>query len=835
MNPERWHRIKELFDGALAVDAPGRESWLDIACSDDAELRGEVASLLVAHARENAVVDKPAAAYVTGAGLRAGADQWLGERLGPYEITALIGHGGMGEVYRARRMDAEYEKEVAIKLVPAGYQAEHVLRRLRTERQILAGLEHPNIARLMDGGASDSGVPYLVLELVDGVPIDRYCEGKPLARQLELFRAVCDAVSYAHQRLIVHRDLKPGNILVTTDGTVKLLDFGIAKLLQGTPGDAPVDANVTLMTTFTPAFASPEQVLGKPITTASDVYSLGVLLYRLLALRSPYRRPLDTTQDAIREVCESEPAPPSSVVAGVPRDLDAICLCALRKEPERRYRSVDELSNDIRRYLAGLPVSARGDRFGYRAGKFLRRHRIEVAAAALVLATLVGGVVNSMHAARLADAERARAERHFQSVRTLADTFMFKVHDAIAPLPGSTEARGLLVDTSLQYLNTLATEAGDDRALQLDLANAYGKVADIQGKISNPNLGKPREALASYAKAGSLAQNLLSGEPANHAARHTLASSQIESSRILLILGETKQALEISRSAVGHFEAISTAKPGDDTALRDLARNYAVHSIALDFAGFDADSRAYIQKAIGLMEGIVARAPEDRDLRRRLAATYATATGSMIQKETNLADLATAIDYMSKALRIDEALAAEPGVVNSDLTRAQMVAHFNLANLFNFSGQYAAAEEHCVRSRELLSRLRADAKNLEPDIDEALMQMHCARSARGLGRFEDARRIGATNVALLTRMSATNDSLTVRYLLGATQELMGGMAARDGSWQKARELYSSALAYLDEVAEKTALDAVDLQIVEDARAGLARAEAALKTRTVPIS
>ena len=261
MTPERWERVKEVFSAASALREQARTRYLDEACEGDSQLRAEVASLLDAHNHADAVVDRPAAAYVRSAALFTGSDRRIGQRIGAYEIVALIGHGGMGEVYRARRVDAEYDKEVAIKLVPAGYQREFVLQRLRAERQILANLDHPAIARLIDGGATDEGLPYLVMELVAGEPLDRYCEQRNLSvrERLQLFRDVCAAVSYAHQHLVVHRDLKPGNILVTADGRVKLLDFGIAKLLQPTAGDAGAAPTITLMQALTPGFASPEQ------------------------------------------------------------------------------------------------------------------------------------------------------------------------------------------------------------------------------------------------------------------------------------------------------------------------------------------------------------------------------------------------------------------------------------------------------------------------------------------------------------------------------------------------------------------------------------------------
>ena len=468
VTPDSWRRVREVFEQVSALDTAAQSPCLERACGDDVELRAEVESLLAAHAAADAIIDRSAVEYLPAGALEPPAEDWHGRRVGAYELLACIGRGGMGEVWRARRADAHYDKEVAIKLVRVGHASEFVLQRLRTERQILATLEHPNIARLIDGGMTAEGQPYLVMELVDGRPIDEYCESNalPIAARLRLFCEACAAVNYAHQRLVVHRDLKPSNILVTVEGAVKLLDFGIAKILQPPPADgAPVDASLTSMRALTPAFSSPEQILGLNITTASDVYSLGVVLYHLLAGRSPYRTALSSTRDAIRDVCETEPMRPSVAASQLAaagqvrvlpdRDLDDITLTALRKEPEKRYSSVEQLSEDLRRYLAGLPVAARGDQFSYRAGKFARRHRVELAAVLLVVAALVTGIVVASRAARVANQERARAERHFASVRALANTFMFQMDESIRDLPGAGEVITSVVREARAVLGAL--------------------------------------------------------------------------------------------------------------------------------------------------------------------------------------------------------------------------------------------------------------------------------------------------------------------------------------------------------------------------------------------
>jgi tetratricopeptide (TPR) repeat protein len=836
MNPERWQHLKALFADAMAVEASHRDAWLDEHCAGDADLRAELASLLAAHDRESAVVDQPATAYVTGGAYAAGTLQWIGQRLGPYEITALLGHGGMGEVYRARRVDAEYDKEVAIKLVPAGYQAEFVLQRLRTERQILATLEHPNIARLIDGGASEQGIPYLVMELVEGIPIDQYCAGLPLEKRLDLFREACGAVSYAHQRLVVHRDLKPTNILVTADGHVKLLDFGIAKLLRPSASDLTQPPAATVMQTFTPGFASPEQVLGQPITTASDVYSLGVLLYLLLTGRSPYRGKLDATQDAIREICESEPLAPSVALKasspGAPRlsqDLDAICLRALRKEPGKRYPSVEHFSEDVRRYLRGLPVGARGDQFSYRAGKFLRRYRLEAGAAGLVLLTLIGGTAFSLREARIADAQRMRAEKHFQSVRKLADTFMFKVHDAIATLPGAVEARGLLVETALEYLNTLAPEAGDDRSLQLDLAKAYSKVADYQGRANATNAGKQQEAIASYGKSIELAQRVVTAEPDNLDAQAVLGMGLRSQGRLLLMIGETQGALDSSARAVTIFERLAKLQPGPASS-RNLVRAYQLQGPVLDITGDEAGAHAIMRKAIALMEEVHQRFPSDPEITRQLSVTYSMYAVTLLGPVRDEAAIDELIAVLTKAMAASEKSMQAFPTANVDAIRTLMADHSNLTNALNLKPNFREAYAHCERARELARLLSADAKDAQTSLDRAMLETNCARALRGMNEHAKAERLTEEIYAMLERIEKENDNLSVTLHFGAALELLGSFSERRQEWSRAREQYAAALARFKVVQDAVTLDFGDVGWIEQARAGLARAEAKLARR-----
>ena len=433
MQPEHWRQIDEIFQAALDHEPGTRSAFLDWACGSDSELRSEVESLLASYEKGGFTAPsafEDALKVLDQRGLRLGE----GHRLGPYSVLREIGRGGMASVYLAARADDAYQKLVAIKIIRRGLDTEDIVQRFRSERQILASLDHPNIARLLDAGSTGDGLPYFVMEYIEGMPIDQYCDEHKLniTERLKLFQQACAAVSYAHQNLIIHRDIKPGNVFVTKGGVARLLDFGIAKLL--TAGPAVGESTAGAVRRLTPAYASPEQVRGASITTATDVYSLGVLLYRLLCGRSPYLTGGESASQLERAICEEQPEKPS-VATGrregrqptselfnsrheasanrlrrrLAGDLDNIVLMALRKEPQRRYASVEQFSGDITRHLSNLPVIARPDARGYRAAKFVQRHKTGVFAAALVFASLTGGIATTLWQVHIARQERDRA------------------------------------------------------------------------------------------------------------------------------------------------------------------------------------------------------------------------------------------------------------------------------------------------------------------------------------------------------------------------------------------------------------------------------------------
>ncbi|MBI1765318.1 MAG: serine/threonine protein kinase [Acidobacteria bacterium] len=579
----RWQQVKAIFQQVAELPPGERTSVLAQIAAGDEVLGAEVAKLLAADEQAEEFLEASPVPEIK----QATDDSAAGQTIGSYRLSRELGRGGMGTVYLAERDDAQFRQQVAIKIIRRGMDSEDILRRFRTERQILASLNHPNIARLLDGGSTAEGRPYYVMEYIEGRFIDDYCNEQQLslADRLKLFRQACAAVHYAHQHLVIHRDLKPSNIMVTAAGEVKLLDFGIAKLL--TPDDP--HATLTNLGLMTPAYASPEQVRGETVTTAADVYALGVILYELLSGHSPYRVPSDTVSELTRAICEQEPLKPSVRAEGmrdegggmkagsrklfsslIPHpssllrgDLDNIALMALRKDPARRYASVEQFSEDLRRYLDGLPVRARPDTFRYRAGKFVQRNRSLTGAVLLVLLTLLGGIAATVRQARIAEHERALAQQRFDDVRHLANDFVFKYHDAIAELPGSTAVRALLVRDATAYLDKLSQAASNDAGLQFELAQAYAKLGAVQGRRYDANVGDTAGALASFRKSQALLEGLR-GQPAWQArTRDELLRLYHDLGDLLARSNQAGEALALQQKALALSQEALAAEPAN--------------------------------------------------------------------------------------------------------------------------------------------------------------------------------------------------------------------------------------------------------------------------------
>ncbi len=589
LTQERWKKLETLLDGALELDPASRPGYLAMSCQGDLKLGAEAERLLHNCVRSEGLLSGSAPAAFAAL-LRGPAAEAIPEgRIGPYRVLGEAGRGGMGVVYLAERADDQYRKRVALKLLRRGLDDPHLVRRFLDERQILAALDHPHIARLLDGGVTSDGLPWFAMEYVEGEPIDRYCNRRRLAtdQRLHLFLAVCDAVQYAHRNLVVHRDLKPSNILVTAEGEVKLLDFGIAKLLAGT--EAP-DSTLTRAggRAMTPEYASPEQVRGEAVTVASDTYSLGVVLYQLLAGQRPYRLSNQTPTEVERAVLEQQPEPPSSAAARgdaeaaaargttpdrlrrrLRGDLDMIVLAALRKEPERRYSSADRLGADIQRHLKGLPVSAIPDRWRYRAGKFVRRHPVGVAAVGGFVLLLAGfGGLTTLQSARTAR-ERDRAEQ--------VSAFLTDLLRSPDPYRG----RGAAI-TVREVLDSavvrLQRELGDQPRLRADLLAVMGR--------SYFGLGLYEDARRALDSA--LVLRRRTGDVGL-----ALAEDEVLLARIALDHGvNVGSADSLARSALE--TARRSLRPGDPRLAAILSRVAWVHS----FRGREAAAESLLAQAI---------------------------------------------------------------------------------------------------------------------------------------------------------------------------------------------------------------------------------------------
>ncbi len=873
MNAEQWRRVKPLLETAVSLAAVERAAFLDRACAGDPGLRKELESLLSSHERLDTSFLKAPAVDLTRE--IAPAVVRAGRKVGAYQIVEEIGHGGMGEVYRAFRADGHYSKEVAVKMVRGGADSASVQERFRNERQILASLDHPNIARLLDGGTTDDGVPYLVMELVEGMRIDTYCEKHRLTipERLQLFRQVCSAVQYAHQHLVIHRDLKPSNILVTEDGVPKLLDFGIAKLLD----EAAAGGGEFTLTGFqllTPQYASPEQVRGESITTASDVYSLGVVLYELLTGHSPYQGHCADPPGTARAVCEVTPPRPSTAVLaaasgagadhlGLPEkrakqlqgDLDNIVLMALRKEPQRRYLSVEQLAEDIRRNLENLPVAARSDTAHYRARKFVARHKAGVAAFAAVAVVLMAGFVVTVRARRL-------AETRFNDVRSLANSLIFDVHDSIKDLPGSTPARKIIVDRSLQYLNVLAQQSSGDVGLQRELATAYEKVGSVQGDYLENNLGDNEGAMASYLKALAIRRQIDAGS--NDLNDH-LALAQVYRfvANQQWAMGDLKQARQNINHAIGISEGLNQTQLNNLNILLELGFDHRVsgairyagdplgnqkldedrrrslaadesalhiqpddlqilHAYALDLKNLAISlestnprgSLPYYQKALDINLKLTQRSREVR-LRRSVAISYA----EIADVYQDLGDFRQEVENNRKGLEIYQELsAADPK--NALLRQGLAIAYVNTAAAISRNGDIVKSLEYDGKGLQLMRDLVASvpANTVQRNI---LAEMLVARGTV----FIKASRPDAA-IADLESARSIYEALYKpgedRTLFASCEIKMGEAAARAARDQDAAEYFHQALRIVEPLIAHPDASLDGLYAAADAYSGLGR-------------
>lgn len=696
---ERFRRTRDLFEASLGVAAGRRAEWLREACAGDVELEREVSALLLAN-QQGGFLDEPLLPNEAEAASHP-------DRLGPYEILDEIGRGGMGTVYRAVRTDAAFHKVVAVKVIGGARFDRGLAARFQRERQILARLEHPNIARILDGG-SVGDVPYLVMEYVEGERIDQYCDshGLNIPERLALFAQVCAAADYAHRNLIVHRDLKPGNVLVTADGNVKLLDFGIAKMLS-----LDDESSTTMTLQLTPDYASPEQFRGDPVTPASDVYSLGVMLFQLLTGGA---RPRRTTGANLMEIArnisiEAPPAPSTKAPAGIRNqlvgDLDCIVVAALAADPERRYASAGRLADDLDRLREKLPVWAHADSRAYRAKKFVSRYWVLLSTTALVVVALSLAVIMTVRqraraeqALVTAEAQRKLADRRYQDVRALATSVLFDIYDQIRGLAGASEARRVAATKALQYLDGLYQQSHDDLGLAGELAAAYERAGDILGNIADSSVEGAQTALPPYSKALALRERVAASKPGDAAAREALARAHEKVGVGYLGLGR-------GHDAVTSFEA-ALRLHGDRPSFRAeiLDRLCSAYALLTDFDR----SLGYCREALTLVESPHSglSPPESDKLTARVMRQY----GILLRLSGNNRE---AIKWMSRAAdRLSVLVRREPDQASFRRSYASMLPM--LARAYEDTGQTAEAEKawNDARARltEILPTSRTDSQ-----------------------------------------------------------------------------------------------------------------------------
>jgi eukaryotic-like serine/threonine-protein kinase len=859
MNKDQWARVKELFGTALEIEPTRREAFLRDACGTDEALHSEVESLLRALDQSNLFPETPwHDNFQDNAGfLKTSVQNQLTEaqRVGVYEIVGLIGRGGMGAVYRARRADGQFEQQVAIKVVQDILGSSFGADRLRQESRILAGLDHPNIARLFDAGFSGEA-PYFAMEYIDGAPIDKFCAQHNLSMEerLRLFLRVCDAVQFAHQKLVVHRDLKPDNILVTEAGVPKLLDFGIAKVLSEVPGTVSKTATLVM----TPEYASPEQILGEPVSTATDIYSLGCVLYKLLTGKSPHQLQGASPAEAVKIICEGE-IPDPRKVGGVPADAAFILGMALRKEPQRRYRSVEQFAGDVQGLLGGLPLVAGPDTFWYRYSKLIRRNWIAVTAiASVVLALGVG--------AGIARWQAKRAERRFAEVRQLADVFLFDFEKSIHNVPGTTQARQLVVKTALEYLQKLSQDAAGDPSLTREVATAYEKVGDIQG-AGHANTGKTADAVRSYEtairmrrtlkdssarspeaqldlgtvlvklagtqgrtddldaairncrEAITVADALLKTNPDQTQAKKLLASAYLQLPFILYRRSQKEEAAEDARRGLELRQELAKAAPQDQTAKQELAQAYYVSGELQARLWHRPEAAVGYASALEINRQLVAEHPDDIVARRQLMIILARLSYFYLGEQDQKKFMASPSEaYGRESLAIaEQAAAADPA--NAEALSDVMATAAALGQPLSRAGKSKEAIQVMERGlRSATALVEHDPGNRENRLNLALSDDNMANFLLTLKDLDAAAQHWKSAFAIFEQLSADSPN-DVKILEPYCYNRLGygSVLAKQGDWEGALRAYRQGLDVAEAMAPRNPMFASVLRHLREAR------------------
>ena len=791
MTAERWKQIEELFHSASAQPAPQRKSFLEAACKGDSALLAKVEELLassedsswdhhIKHAVEKAATERVS---TDAADAAAGTDM-----AGPYKLLRPIGSGGMGQVFLAERSD-DFNRVVAVKVIRAGLgNTPDLNARFRSERQILANLNHPNIAKLLDGGLTSQDQPYLAMEYIEGEPIDVFVKRNSLPPRAiaQLFLPVCSAVQHAHQNLVVHRDLKPANVLVTPQGVPKLLDFGIARLVDE---DAPALTRPSERV-LTPEYASPEQWQGLPVTTASDIYSLGILLYELLAGKRPFQSGTLTPFEQGVAMCTRTPPSPRTLTK-IDRDLESIVMKSIRREPEYRYVSAAALGEDLERFLNGYPVKARRGSLRYRASRWASRNAIPLAAATLTFCALAWGGVSTYRAQK-------KAADRFGQVRELANHFLFEFEDAIQPLPGATPARALVVRRGLQYLDVLAAESADNTALQDELAQGYEKLRLVQYGVRLGHLGDIAGAQSSARKAQSLRESIVKARPNDPKALNDLANACQTVGQVAFSTGHIPDALpQLIRAAELSTRAIEL-KPAENEYRETLAETSQILGQLEIKRGNGAAALTYLNQALSAQKLFLA-AKRSRD-RLHSVASVLIAIGDVYRnimgdQQKAAAVFQQALDFENERLQLDSK--------NTVAVHERDLALQRLALALMLSGDYKSALPRFVQLLKSAEQAAAsDPRSSMHSRGLSVAQSNLAEGLLYLGRAQESIDTYRMSVAIRENrlkaaprdLQAVDDLAYVLFGLGSAFALAGNDADARTYLVRAKKMREDLLA-----------------------------------------
>lgn len=912
MNSGDWEKIEEIVSEAISLVGQKRREFITGRCRDMPELRKEIEALLEIENEADDFFDSPAALKFSRFLEDEKAEVSIGQQIGIYRIEREIGMGGMGAVYLATRTDGEFDRQVGIKMLRREFNTAKIRRRFEYEKDIQAALNHPNIARLLDAGTTDDGIPYLVMEYIEGENISVFCHRNAfsLEQRLELFRKVCGAVAFAHRNLVVHRDLKPSNIIVSKDGEPKLLDFGISKLLTA---DSDQTQTVTKLGVMTPEYASPEQVKGKSVTTATDIYSLGVILFELLTGQKPFAKELKDSGNLLKAIIENEPEKPSSVLGQdqslkIPKvqtveyqnrerdltdpfatevlevnktkslisktkplsgiknpkrlkgDLDNIILKSLRKEPERRYQTVEQFSEDIRRHLDGLPVSARPATFVYRASKFVNRNKVAVFSGILILLTVIVGSLATLWQARLAEAR-------FNEVRKIANSFLFEITPEIEKLPGSTKAKELVVKRALEYLDNLSKSAAGDAELQRELAVAYEKVGSVQGNPAQNNLGDIEGAEKSYEKAKMILENLLTNdlnnlqletdladvlnllgdlkffaddldkaeeylsisfelrkkianaEPGEIEAQKNLGEIINDLGKIAFWKGNLKKAWENHEKARIIFEKLYRENPADYKIAEDTAYTYILLGYILGWEEKFTESGEFLEKALEMMKEIVKKHPQDLQVRRTLMLAYTRRAENF----TDLEQFDKSLELYKEGEKIAET-ASQEDPDNSRAKRDLVILKFKVAEVLNLGGKTEAGLE---KLNEVL-KIQKQIASVEPNnaghiYDIGKTQNTIGEAHLKLKNYDKAMEIFETALGNFNKTIEKDPKNTIairakgvtKQNIGKTYHALADSKKQTILYKKALENYKESLSILNKLKSDNTLADQDYKLLTE--------------------